>query len=190
MYRTKSYGHGKGTMDMAFLSPKKNSCAASSAHHSNRLDKHNHSPELRKEHLNVSIDGRFYERAESRRSRHRLALQTHSINAVPLAKRQRSSCKTGNLGRSACLLNNFQKSKPAIFEDNREEQDKILEWRAFKRASMLRAMNPGLAPPKHKEVQIVHVSKPPQIPDHVREASVLEKQKELKESLFKKTGSV
>jgi hypothetical protein len=127
--------------------------------------------ELRRENLNVSKGGIFYERAASRRSRHRLALQAYSEDAVPLKR------------KSATATNTTAAKKPkVVFQDDREEQDKHLDWRTFKRTSILRESIPSLAHAKKQEVQVV---KPVSVPDRLRKLEVLKKQESIRQALAK-----
>jgi hypothetical protein len=133
--------------------------------------------ELRQENLNVSAGGVFYERAASRRSRHRLALQASCQDAVPL-KRKRAT--------SSCAADVGVKKPKIVFQDDRDEQDKQLDWRAFKRASVLRDNNPTLTPAKKREVHVVHVAKPNAMPGRSSKAEMLKKQESIRQALCKK----
>mmetsp|Transcript_135664 Transcript_135664/g.201762 ORF Transcript_135664/g.201762 Transcript_135664/m.201762 type:complete len:254 (-) Transcript_135664:260-1021(-) len=130
---------------------------------------------LRRQNLNVSRGGKIYERASSRRSRHRLVLQDYSKDAVPLKR------------ESAVTTYPTAKKVKTVFQDDREEQDKQLDWRAFKLASILREGVPRLAPVKRqREVSAVQVVQPKPTPDRTRKSQLLEKQHAIRETLSRK----
>ena len=153
--------------------------------------------ELTQKSLNVSAGGVFYERASSRRTRHRQVLQVHSDDAVPLKRKQRTSSfkkrKSDNSTSTASSDDGAahgvdstpkpQQRKRKVFEEDREDLDKQLEWKAFKRESLLREKNPHLSHRfrrSNSDSSSQAAKMPADVPFGVRKAELLKKQQSIR----------